>query len=323
MDGPETNDPEALPAYTEQFLAELEPEALIELLVRDEDRVPRNVIDACAGHGAAMVAQLREVLERGSAWQDDAPSGEWWLTLHAAMILGLIPGEDAGLLLLEFMRRVAVERDEDMEDWLSGWWPALFRNKPESVVQALHGLCADRSFDWHVRSHAMEPIIAAAERRGSGQLDEALVWAAAIAADETEDWDLRLSVGSTLLDFVPAAHRPLLENLAERQSGLGAWFSKKNVEEAYLANEPRPQWHRFKDPWEFYRLGAIAKRQDRWAKEASEEEAAEEAAADEYAGLGDIVLPYVRETPKIGRNDPCPCGSGKKYKKCCLERADG
>lgn len=26
--------------------------------------------------------------------------------------------------------------------------------------------------------------------------------------------------------------------------------------------------------------------------------------------------PYIRE-PKIGRNDPCPCGSGKKYKKCC------
>ena len=23
---------------------------------------------------------------------------------------------------------------------------------------------------------------------------------------------------------------------------------------------------------------------------------------------------------KIGRNDPCPCGSGKKYKKCCLEK---
>ena len=25
----------------------------------------------------------------------------------------------------------------------------------------------------------------------------------------------------------------------------------------------------------------------------------------------------VRESPKIGRNDPCPCGSGRKYKKCC------
>ncbi len=28
-------------------------------------------------------------------------------------------------------------------------------------------------------------------------------------------------------------------------------------------------------------------------------------------------LPVKREEPKIGRNDPCPCGSGKKYKKCC------
>ena len=27
--------------------------------------------------------------------------------------------------------------------------------------------------------------------------------------------------------------------------------------------------------------------------------------------------PIKREAPKVGRNDPCPCGSGKKYKKCC------
>ena len=25
----------------------------------------------------------------------------------------------------------------------------------------------------------------------------------------------------------------------------------------------------------------------------------------------------IRREKKIGRNDPCPCGSGKKYKKCC------
>ena len=27
--------------------------------------------------------------------------------------------------------------------------------------------------------------------------------------------------------------------------------------------------------------------------------------------------PVTREEDKVGRNDPCPCGSGKKYKKCC------
>jgi len=37
------------------------------------------------------------------------------------------------------------------------------------------------------------------------------------------------------------------------------------------------------------------------------------------AGSGDLqpVQQVVRGTAKIGRNDPCPCGSGKKYKKCC------
>jgi len=33
-----------------------------------------------------------------------------------------------------------------------------------------------------------------------------------------------------------------------------------------------------------------------------------------------MTLPYKK--PKNGRNSPCPCGSGKKYKKCCLELKD-
>ncbi len=33
--------------------------------------------------------------------------------------------------------------------------------------------------------------------------------------------------------------------------------------------------------------------------------------------LTSAAKPIVREGPKISRNDPCPCGSGKKYKKCC------
>ncbi len=38
-----------------------------------------------------------------------------------------------------------------------------------------------------------------------------------------------------------------------------------------------------------------------------------------YFEQGQIVGtgPITRATPKVGRNDPCTCGSGKKYKKCC------
>jgi preprotein translocase subunit SecA len=35
--------------------------------------------------------------------------------------------------------------------------------------------------------------------------------------------------------------------------------------------------------------------------------------------LGEVELTPapLRAGPKVGRNDPCPCGSGKKYKNCC------
>jgi uncharacterized protein len=41
----------------------------------------------------------------------------------------------------------------------------------------------------------------------------------------------------------------------------------------------------------------------------------------QHARAQSELVPIVRTGPKIGRNDPCPCGSGKKFKKCC--GADG
>lgn len=31
-------------------------------------------------------------------------------------------------------------------------------------------------------------------------------------------------------------------------------------------------------------------------------------------------VPFVKTGPDTGRNDPCPCGSGKKFKKCCANK---
>jgi preprotein translocase subunit SecA len=44
-----------------------------------------------------------------------------------------------------------------------------------------------------------------------------------------------------------------------------------------------------------------------------------EQAQGEGGGEGPVTVtkPIVNQQPKVGRNDPCPCGSGRKYKKCC------
>ena len=40
----------------------------------------------------------------------------------------------------------------------------------------------------------------------------------------------------------------------------------------------------------------------------------------DWLGLPPPDQPF-RNQDKVGRNEPCPCGSGKKYKKCCLNKA--
>jgi len=47
--------------------------------------------------------------------------------------------------------------------------------------------------------------------------------------------------------------------------------------------------------------------------------ATEPKAADRQHGLDGALLLFEqvrRDEPKVGRNDPCPCGSGKKFKQC-------
>ncbi len=82
--------------------------------------------------------------------------------------------------------------------------------------------------------------------------------------------------------------------------------------------------NKLKDPQIKQRFVDIAKRMEKdgvdfksirqmkkWMKEHEAELRAENATGVQK------VETVVHDGPRIGRNDPCPCGSGKKYKKCC------
>ncbi len=59
-------------------------------------------------------------------------------------------------------------------------------------------------------------------------------------------------------------------------------------------------------------LGMALRRRRQMAQQQQAEEYATNSSESEVKHR-----PVVRTQPKVGRNDPCPCGSGKKYKKCC------
>jgi hypothetical protein len=305
MNAPGTSDPD-------EKLSDTTPSELIRLLIRGEDRVERALIDECARRGGAMLDELAAILDKDYYWGEDLGQGEWWLRLHAVMILGLMPEERAGELLVQYMRRMDEARDGELQEWLDGYWPALFRNKPAAVAAALKALGKDRERGWQMRVPAIDAVIAKAEATGSDALEDALLWASSIAFDNDEQFDVRTLVGSTLLDFARPEHRADLDALADLQPHIGRMFDRQEIEDAYARGGETPEWEQkqFADPWAFYTAVEIGKRQLRWAEDAIREE---EALLETERGE-----PYVREGPKIGRNDPCPCGSGKKYKKCCM-----
>lgn len=56
---------------------------------------------------------------------------------------------------------------------------------------------------------------------------------------------------------------------------------------------------------------------ERWGLREGIDDELDRAEPEVIPALDAIVEPFVREQPKIGRNEPCPCGSGKKHKRCC------
>jgi len=289
---------------------------LLASLVRDGDRAPRAVIDECARHGAGMVDALDAVVGPTADWSVCELDGHWWLRLHAAFILGLMEDAAAGRLLLRLMQRLAAGEDGNLDDWLAAYWPALLRNKPDSILPDVEAFAWAHHATPYLRPHAVEVLLAASMRQSPEALDASLARTAEWIAGAQCDAEERALTATVLLDFPRPAHRALLENLAALQKGGFGLFGLQDVEAAY-AGPDKPGWLQFDDPWEFYAPDRIDARQERWAAEdqrrqrndSTEQEWRDEVLVDE---------PYVRETPKVGRNEPCPCGSGRKYKKCCL-----
>ena len=55
------------------------------------------------------------------------------------------------------------------------------------------------------------------------------------------------------------------------------------------------------------------------APETTQPGPAQSAQSAQSTNLPSFVNTYIRSTPKIGRNEPCPCGSGRKFKQCCMD----
>lgn len=307
----------------------LPDEALLDLLFTEEDRLPRTAVDEFLVRGPRLVEPLAALVSDPEAWRQELPA--WWAPIHAAFILGAIGGASVVPALI---RALELAHAQDC-DWVTCEIPAIMSRLGAPARPPLAALLADRARPPFLRAEAAEAL--AATTLGDQADDDSAVSDSLFAligarlADPMEDEDLRGVAGNTLLDFQRSEYKDALLAFAREQE----WkhrgnplhslpFSRDDVEEAFTRTEPYVGHYR-RDWLDFYAPAAIARRQARWAKEEEADTPEQPDLAEEDFLEEDLVdllppTPAVRSEPKVGRNEPCPCGSGKKYKKCCLGR---
>ena len=282
---------------------------MLDLLVTEEDRLTRAAVDEFVARGERMLDPLTRILQSEEDWDQEGPG--FWRPVHAAFILGALGGEKAipGLL--------AAQRHADAfdVDWVSEALPDMMAAIGLPAIDPLWHRFETADAESHERFDCLIGLARIAARNPDRRT-EILNRLHSIGSDTNEVQEARLWAGCELLDFARPEDRDLLEELARIAMAAGPYrlvFDLKDVEKAYGPTPGKPSWIR--PHWlEFYDAPEIEERQARWRKEDAESRLAE---ADRYGPIDGPLDLDVAVPPTAGRNDPCPCGSGKKFKKCC------
>jgi hypothetical protein len=270
-------------------------------------------IQALLGNRQAAVPALAAMLEEASRWTH-LPDEPWDAATHAMFLLAALEAPEGLTPVVRLLRKPDAFVDEFFGDMLTeclSWALArLARSQPETLVE----LAQDASIDPYVRSAALRGFVAQVwlwpERKPSViRALDALLDAAAKEPDP--DWNALLV--DSVADLAPQELRSQVDALFEQEIVDLTFITEADVEEDYRRGGQGADRMELLDVISLYR-------QYRFLLGWNDPEVAAERETHESSVEAEPAEgPPARESAgKIGRNDRCPCGSGRKYKKCCL-----
>ncbi|MEX0940250.1 MAG: preprotein translocase subunit SecA [Candidatus Babeliales bacterium] len=127
-----------------------------------------------------------------------------------------------------------------------------------------------------------------------------------------------------MLETIDQAWKQHMLNLDHLKEGIGlrGWGQKNPLieykREAFFMFQDMMRHIRFDIVHNIFHLNVERFNQQELEQKREQELAQLNLISGDQSGDGSSVT-MTREEEKVGRNDPCPCGSGKKYKKCCMK----
>ncbi len=315
--------------------------ALIELLFREEDRVTLDHVAELVQRGPEALPRLREILGHDDYWYE-GQGGDFWIERHVVTILSRI-GDVA--VLPDLLDQLLTCWFADY-GWLLNHWGEVLAGFGDAAVEPLiafvgqyRGAFRDNSDYSDARAEVVRGLTLIAHRHPAVR-ERVLAFLLDLLVDEAEDDR----------DFLTRmVECPLFLNRERSQEAVRTAFRRgmidaeqvgafrdllKSITPAARSEFFRPRLDQFYSPRE------IRLRQEVWASPDPHARVEElESAGASWIGSPSFPPPLAHFYPnsavsstlltssatggsgagnaRVGRNDPCPCGSGKKYKKCC------
>jgi hypothetical protein len=300
----------------QEVITEMDTESLIKTMVGLELFVNKTLALEISKRDNA-VFHLRKIIQDGDYWGDDG-HGKGWAPIHTIFILPLIKNREALQLLLDVFRY----RRNEITNRITGEVSGLFYHFGENEIDSLIEFTNDETLEPFGRAEVIISLVALAKTYPSHK--EEIMRHISNLIETTDDITFASLIADDLAEFQDKSvlsvlkkafkdgrinklfiHEKDVESIIDGNTydierytvDPLAHFSRENIEDLYL---------------EFY--PAEEEVEDIESESLLDEE-------DEEEIYSDAIKP---EQPvrgkKVGRNAPCPCGSGKKYKKCCLSK---
>lgn len=281
-------------------------------IVATQVRLPISAIGICTALIGEAAPALRAVLARAADGEILSPEDNL-LAFRGLHILGAARDTLAWPILLRLLRRPEEDLDFFLDNAITISLPRIVAGLFDDDAESLFALIADQAVEQFVRSSLFgaATFLAWDGRIEPGRMRAFLerFYAERLADDRNYAWYGWLQAVALLglRDLAPLVHRAWDEGRIHPQ-----WLHRADFEKDLIRAEQAPaDIQRFED----VSLGYIEDVTESlsWTDGRSDNDPGKPSHLD---WLPD--QPYINPMRDVGRNDPCPCGSGKKAKKCCL-----
>ena len=280
-----------------------------------EQRLPETSLIACVSRFEEAAPTFRALLGRAAGGGRPLSDDESLRLFRGLFVLAAARDTTACASLLRLLRRPTEETEALLGDAITASLPRLLISLFDGDVEPLLEVVADRTLDEFLRGSTLEAAIYLA---WEGRVDRERLAAFLVQFHETRAAEEGAYVWYSWMEAVALLD---LRDLVPRVEAAwkAAWIDHSILEWDDFKMDLARARTAYDDAGRFAlaRLGyaddIVAELE--WTRHWGDEDAAGTADAWEPQSPE---MPAINVFKNIGRNDPCPCGSGKKHKKCCL-----